>query len=347
MYMEMIAPSNFHVHWRESTQLIFTVPWSARQFCYVLGMPNTAIPLANPEVANNYCIGAQAIGEKINSHFKARVSLYLTNNTTTKDIEMAVNLDNILSIKLYPSGATTNSSAGVTNLKMMWPILAFMEERDVPLNVHGEVVDHKVGLYDRERVFIDNVLIKIHKAFPELRIVLEHISTREGVQFVQSTDDMIAATVAPQYLLFNCNDVYLHPTRNCYPVVNSPADQQAIIDFVISDTKKVFIGTDSAPHPNEKKFCDGGMGGCCTEPHAMSLYIEAFDRFGALDRLQNIASINGPQFYKLPVPTHNVQYMQEAFEIKRSVQINSKSLYTTLFMAGETLGWQKVDTLTK
>jgi dihydroorotase len=342
MGVEMLAPSNFHVHWRELEQLRFTVPWSAMQFCYALGMPNTISPLSIPKVASDYCIEAQIIGEKINQYFKAFVALYLTDNTTIKDVEMVASSDNILSIKLYPAGVTTNSSAGVTNLKKIWPVFAFMEKRDIPLNVHGEVVDASVSLYDRERIFVDKVLSKIHEDFPKLRIVLEHVSTKEGVQFVQNTNDVIVATVAPQYLLYNCNDVYLHPTCNCYPVINSPADQQAIIDFVINGGRKVFIGTDGAPHSDDKKFCDGGSGGCCTEPNAMSLYLETFHRIGAIGRLEDIASVNGPMFYGLPIPTHKVQYAQKPFEVKRSLQISEEPFYTTPFMAGEILQWQIV-----
>jgi dihydroorotase len=339
-YMEIIASSNFHVHWRELEQLKFTVPWTAAQFCYALGMPNTIKPLSRPKEASNYCIGAQTIGGKMNSHFKAFVALYLTNNTTIKDIEMVAASDNILSVKLYPAGATINSSAGVTNIQKIWPIFAAMEKLDIPLDVHGEVVDARISLYDRERIFVDKVLAKIHKAFPKLKIVLEHVSTKEGVQFVQSTSNMIAASVAVQYLLFNCNDVYLYPSRNCYPVINSPADQQAIIDFVISNTKKIFIITDGAPHSDKDKYRDGGKGGCCSEPVAMSLYIEALHRIGAIDRLEAIASVNGPMFYGLPVPTHTAQYVNKPFKVDKSLQISAQPLYTTPFMAGETLQWQ-------
>ncbi len=338
IFLDMIKPSNFHVHWRQFNQLMFTVPWTAKQFKYALGMLNLKNPLTQPLDANNYGGLATIEGRKINSSFIPYVALYLTDSTTPGDIDIAVSLDHILAAKLYPFGATTNSDSGVTNLKKMWPVFARMEEKGLPLCLHGEVTDPRIALWNRERVFVDTVLEEIHRAFPKLRIVLEHVSTREGVQFVQSTPSNIAGTVAPQYMLYNCNDVYLCPTRNCFPMINSPRDQRAVIDFATSGSGDCFLGTDSAPHPDKNKFCDGGSGGCITEPDAMSLYAEAFECVGKIGKLNGFASVFGPQFYGLEVPTERLLLVRKPKKVAKSVQIGP-GIGGTPFMAGETLQW--------
>ena len=341
-FLEMIKPSNFHVHWRELSQLQFTVPWSARQFYYVLGMLNTTKPLTNPLDASNYCIEAQRIGSYVNIDFIALVSLYLTDDTTPADIYAVAQSDNILSVKGYPAGATTNSSKGITSWEKVYTALAVMEEKHVPLCVHGEVTDPKIALWDRERVFVDSVLTEIHKTFPQLRIILEHVSTKEGAQFVESTPSHIGGTVAPHYMLCNCNDVYLRPTRNCFPVINSPRDQKAIINLAIN-CQKVFAGTDSAPHPTRDKFCDCGKGGCCVEPYAPQLYAGAFTRAGAMDeRFEQFMSLRGPRFYELNEPKKQIVLVKKPIQIPTRVPTDRRA-DAALFMAGEVLQWQHVD----
>lgn len=340
-YFEMIKPSNFHVHWREIEQLMFTVLWTAKQFHYAQGMLNVLTPLSRPVNASNYCIEAQRVGCKINPGFRAFVSLYLTDDTTPKDIYAVAHSDNILSIKGYPAGATTNSSKGITKWEKVYPALEVMEEKGIPLDLHGEVIDLNVALWDRERVFVDTVLIEIHKAFPRLVIILEHVSTKEGAQFIMYTPNNVGGTVAPQYMLCNCNDVYLWPTRNCFPVINSPNDQEAIIDLALS-CEQVFAGTDGAPHPDFGKFCDGGKGGCCVEPYAVPCYAEAFFRAYAMDyRFEQFMSIRGPKFYGLDVPEEQTTLVKKPIQIAKTVQIGP-GMYGTPFMAGETLQWQFV-----
>lgn len=343
-FLEIIMPSNFHVHWREIEQLPFTVPWTAKQFHYAMGMPNLKNPLTQPLDASDYDSLAIEMGRKINPNFMPYVALYLTDNTTLRDIDVAVSLDHVLAAKLYPFGATTNSDAGVTDLKKMWPVFARMEEKGLPLCLHGEVTDPRVAMWDRERVFVDTVLAEIHKVFPRLRIVLEHVSTAEGVQFVHSAPSNIAATVAPQYMLYNFNDVYLWPTRNCYPMINSPRDQRSVITFATSGHESCFLGTDSAPHPDANKFCNGAFGGCITEPDAISLYAQAFEHAGKLEMLEGFASIFGPQFYGLKVPTERLRIIRKSRTVENSVYIGLDFLGTygrgTPFMAGETLDWQ-------
>lgn len=339
LFLEIIKPSNFHVHWREIDQLLFTVPWTAKQFHYAMGMLNLRNPLTRPFDANDYGTLAMKEGRKINPSFMSYVALYLTDSTTIRDIDIAASLDHVLAAKLYPFGATTNSDRGVTNLKKMWSIFARMEEKGLPLCLHGEVTDPRVALWDRERVFVDTVLVEIHKAFPRLRIVLEHVSTREGAQFVQSTPSNIAGTVAPQYMLYNCNDVYMWPSRNCYPVINSPRDQEVVTELATSGSRKVFLGTDGASHRDTDKFCDGGNGGCTTEPDAIPLYATAFKRVGKLNMLGRFASIFGPQFYGLEVPTERLLLVCRPKKVAHSVQIG-QSMWATPFMAGEILEWQ-------
>lgn len=318
---------------------MLTVPLTAKQFHYAMGMLNLKVPLTHPLDANDYGRLAMVEGRKINPNFMSYVALYLTDNTALEDIDVAVSLDHVLAAKLYPFGATTNSDRGVTNLKKMWPVFARMEEKGLPLCLHGEVTDTRVALWDRERVFVDTVLAEIHKAFSQLRIVLEHVSTREGAQFVMDTPNNVGGTVAPQYMLCNCNDVYLWPTRNCFPMINSPSDQEAVIYFA-KNCEQSFAGTYSAPHPNANKFCDEGKGGCLTEPRAVPLYAEAFYRADAVDdRFEQFMSVRGPKFYGLEVPKDTMTLVRNPIEIERSVQIGPDNMYATPFMAGEVLRW--------
>ncbi len=340
-WLEMFLPNNFHVHWREIEQLMYTLQYSAMQFGYTMGMPNLIEPLINMLRASGYYDAIQSVKQKqkLSAHFKFRVTEYLTDNTTVEDVKQAKESGIVLAMKLYPSGATTNSSSGVTNIPKMWPIFAYMEEHDIPLSVHGEVTNSRVSLYDRERVFVETILTEIHRAFPHLRIILEHISTKEGVQFVQSAPSNIVGTVTAPHLLCNCNNVYMYPSRNCYPVINSPADQEAIIIFATSGNSRCFLGTDSAPHADSAKFCDGGNGGCFTEPYAIPLYIKAFERAGALDeRFEAFASFNGADFYGLPRNTAKLRLAKKPQVIAREIMI-AKDLCATPFMAGEVLDW--------
>jgi len=342
IFLDMIKPSNLHVHWREIEQLMFTVPWTAKQFHYAMGMLNLKVPLTQPFDACDYNLLVMKKGVKINLSFMPYVALYLTDNTTVADIDAAAVLGHVLAGKLYPCGATTNSDTGVTDLRKMWPVFARMEEKDLPLSLHGEVTDPKVALWDRERVFVDTILIKIHEAFPQLRIILEHVSTKEGAQFVMDTPNNVGGTVATQYMLCNCNEVYLWPTRNCFPMINSPSDQEAVICLAIN-CEQAFAGTDSAPHPDANKFCDGAKGGCLTEPYAVSLYAEAFYLAEAVDdRFEQFMSVRGPKFYGLAVPEDIMTLVRKPIIIKENIQIGPDNMYmyATPFMAGETLRWQ-------
>jgi len=340
-WLEMSLPNNFHVHWREIEQLMYTLQYSAMQFGYTMGMPNLIEPLINMLRANSYYDAVQSVKQKqkLAEHSKFYVTGYLTDNTTVEDVKQAKKSGVILAMKLYPSGATTNSHFGVLDVSKMWPIFAYMEEHDIPLSVHGEVIIPRVSLYDRERVFVEIILTEIHRAFPQLRIILEHVSTKEGAQFVQSAPVNIVGTVTAQHMLCNCNDVYMYPSKNCYPVINSPADQDAVIIFATSGESSCFLGTDSAPHADNIKFCDGGSGGCFTEPYAIPLYLKAFEYAGALDeRFEAFASFNGADFYGLPRNIAKLRLAKKSQVIAREIMI-AKDLYATPFMAGEILDW--------
>ncbi len=337
-FLEMMLGNDFHVHLRELSQLQFLIWYSALQFGHILAMPNTKEPLTRVRAACLYNNKVRAEGKSLSRAFYSHVALYLTDDTTEDEIRLAHRMG-ILICKLYPNGATTNSSSGVTDVRKIWHLFALMEELRIPLSVHGEVTDPKVALWDCERVFVDTILIKIHEAFPKLKIILEHVSTWEGVQFVQSTPNNVGATVTVHHMLCNCNDVYLYPSRNCYPIINSPRDQRAVIAFAISGEKSCFLGTDSAPHVDSAKFRDGGFGGCFI-PNAMELYAKAFESAGALDdRFEAFASFNGSNFYGLPHNTAKLRMVRKEHEISQSVQID-KGLYATPFMAGEILDWQ-------
>ena len=342
-YCEMLRPNDFHVHLRELSTLEDLVPYSARQFGHVMAMPNLSKPLTDVWSAINYANVIQIEGLLFD--FQCHVALYLTDNTTEDEIRLAHNEGVVLAVKLYPSGATTNSSSGVTDINKVLNIFELMEELDMPLSVHGEDINPDIDFFDREREFVDT-LEYIVINFPKLRIVFEHVSTREGVQFVKHMPKNVVATITPQHLLCNRNDLLVRgicPSKFCFPVVNRREDQEAVISAATSGNPKFFLGTDSAPHVDSNKFGDGGLGGCFTSPYAIPLYAEAFERVDALDRLENFASVFGSKFYKLPKNTTTIILRREANIILEKIYASKNGDQYTPFMAGGMLQWQIVD----
>ena len=269
------------------------------------------------------------------------MTLYLTDNTSGDEIGRAKASGFVHAVKYYPAGATTNSDAGVTRLERAFPALEAMERHGVPLLVHGEVTDPDVDLFDRERVFIDTVLAAIVRRFPGLRIVFEHVTTREAAEYVAAAGPNIAATITAHHLLYNRNAIFrggLRPHFYCLPVLKRETHREALVRAATGGSPKFFLGTDSAPHPRSEKESACGCAGCFTAHAALELYAEAFDRAGALDRLEAFASFNGADFYRLPRNTARVTLVREPWEAPAELAFGDATLVP--LRAGEKLAWR-------
>jgi dihydroorotase len=265
------------------------------------------------------------------------MTLYLTAATTLEEIERAAQSEHIYAFKLYPAGATTNSDAGVADVTRIYPILAALEKHDIPLLIHGEVTDTECDIFDREKQFIDQYLIDIVKHFPNLRIVLEHVTTKEAVQFVESADSTVAATITPQHLLFNRNAMLsggIKPHYYCLPILKREMHRQALVQAAISGNAKFFLGTDSAPHLTHLKESACGCAGCYTAFGAMELYAEIFEQANALDKLEGFASFYGADFYRLPRNIGTITLQKQTWTIPAQYD------EITPLKAGEELTWK-------
>jgi dihydroorotase len=337
--MRFIQPDNWHVHLRELVQLPYTVPYSAGQFGRILAMPNTAESLTRVRDVLAYQGVVKEHGKSLNADFHPFAALYLTDETTTQDIRKA-HAAGIIAAKLYPMGATTQSHKGVTEITKIYPVLAAMQDVDMVLSVHCEVKDGDIDFFDRERVFIDRHLSDLVSQFPSLRIVVEHVSTSEAVQFVIHASSRVGATVTPQHLMLNRNMLFaqgLMPSFFCYPVINSVADQRAVAHAVVHE--RFFLGTDSAPHPLHMKYREQGSGGCFTEPWAMVLYAEVFERMNILSLLEDFASVRGARFYGVPSNTKTVQMTRMSSQVPDDFLIGQHMLCKH-FLHGQKMQWQ-------
>jgi len=300
-------PDDWHVHLRDGATLAAVLPFTARSFARAIVMPNLRIPVRTVEQALAY---RTRILEALpaEASFEPLMTLYLTAATDAQEIDRARESGAIYGVKLYPSRATTNSEQGVQSVEQCTAVLERMQHLDLPLLVHGEVARPEVDVFDRERIFLDEVLIPLHRRFPALRIVLEHITTRDAVQYVREAPGRIAATITAHHLLFNRNAMFLgsegsagiHPHFYCLPVLKREPHRQALLQAVASGSPRFFLGTDSAPHPRSEKESACGCAGCFTAPVALALYAQAFEEAGALERLEAFASFNGADFYGLP-----------------------------------------------
>jgi len=336
--LTLTRPDDWHLHLRDGAALAAVAPASARQFARAIVMPNLRPPITTTEQAVAYRerIRAATAGFA----FEPLMTLYLTDRLPPDEIRRA-KAAGVVAVKLYPAGATTNSDAGVTDLRLTHPTLEAMQREGLPLLVHGEVTDPDVDLFDREAVFIDRVLIPLRRGFPELKIVLEHITTREGAQYVAAADMRIAATVTPQHLLYNRNAIFmggLRPHYYCLPVLKSEEHRQALVAAVASGSPKFFLGTDSAPHAAHLKEHFAGHAGCYTALTALELYAEAFEAAGALHKLEAFASFHGADFYGLPRNTGRVTLKREAWTVPESVPFGDAALKP--LRGGETLNWR-------
>jgi dihydroorotase len=313
-------PDDWHLHLRDGDALRAVVGHTAAVFGRAIVMPNLRPPVETVARAEAYrarILAALPPG----ADFVPLMTLYLTPRTTPAEVARAATHPHVIGIKLYPAGATTNAEAGVADLGAMEPVLAAMEEHDVPLLVHGESIDPSVDVFDREAVFVERELAPLVERFPRLRVVLEHVTTAEAVAFVVAAPDTVAATVTPQHLLLDRNALFtggLRPHHWCLPVLKRQAHRIALLQAVASGSPKFFLGTDSAPHEVSTKESACGCAGCFTAPLALPLYAEAFESVGALHALEGFASRHGPAFYRLPVSERRITLRREPWTVPAS-----------------------------
>ena len=333
-------PDDWHIHLRDGPYLKQTVADASRVFGRVLAMPNLDPPIINPLIASQY---RNELMPFARTGFYPLFALYLTEKTTPQDIERTkIDCDFIPAYKLYPTGATTNSKFGVNSIEKMYPIFESMEANDLVLCVHGEVTDSDIDMFDREKCFIDGVLSRIVEEFPDLRIVLEHITTEDAVSFVKSTSRNVAATITAHHLLYNRNALLeggLNPLYFCLPVLKRDTHQRALIDAATSGDPKFFLGTDSAPHPrHEKEKICGCAAGCYTAHAAIELYAEVFDKFEAITLLEGFASHFGADFYRFPRNKDTITLEKISWEVQKEIKFGNDLLVP--IKAGETINWR-------
>ncbi len=343
MRITLTRPDDWHLHLRDGQVLADVVPHSARQFARAIVMPNLKPPVTDTAQALAY---RQRILEALPAglDFQPLMTLYLTESTTPQEIDRAAASGAVFAIKLYPAGATTNSDAGVRDLRRAYPALARMQELGLVFCVHGEVVDPDIDIFDREAVFIERTLAPLMRELPGLKIVLEHITTREAAQFVGAAPDNIAATLTPQHLLYNRNAILvggIRPHLYCLPILKRESHREALLAAATSGSKKFFLGTDSAPHAQGAKENACGCAGCYSAHAALELYAEAFEQAGALDKLEAFASFNGADFYDLPRNQSTVTLEKQSWQVPADYAFGDSRVIP--LRAGETLRWKLLD----
>lgn len=336
----LIRPDDWHTHLRDDHYLERTVKDTASRFQRAIAMPNLVPPVTTLDLAKAYLERIQAQIPPNNS-FQPLMTLYLTEETSPKTIEEGKKTDLISACKLYPAGATTHSSAGIRNIRKIYPLLETMQTVEMPLLIHGEVVDPEVDIFNREAVFIERTLTQLCKEFPNLPIVFEHISTKVATEFVLSSPQNLVATVTPHHLLLNRNDLLaggIQPHHYCAPVVKSPTDQAALIQAATSGNSKFFLGTDSAPHTQTSKESCCGAAGIYSACAGIEYYAEVFEKQNALDKLENFASRFGAEFYNLPINSKSITLIKKSWTIPKSLPFGNEAV--TPLLAGKTLHWQ-------
>ena len=340
--LTLIRPDDWHVHLRDGVVLADVVPHTATQFARAIVMPNLKPPVVTTAMAVAYrerILAAVPQGVT----FEPLMTLYLTDNTPPDEIRRATDSGIVKGVKLYPAGATTNSDAGVTDIQRCMRTLEIMQETGLPLLIHGEVTDHEVDVFDREAAFIDRILQPLRKSLPALRVVFEHITTKDAVDYVRDADGEIAATITAHHLMYNRNAIFqggIRPHYYCLPVLKREVHRQALVDAATSVSPRFFLGTDSAPHPKGLKEHACGCAGCYTALHAMELYAEVFDAVNALDKLEGFASFFGPDFYRLPRNTEQVTLQKREWVIPDELTLGDTVLVP--LDAGRALAWKLI-----
>jgi len=343
--LTITSPDDWHLHLRDGDAMAAVAPASARQFRRAIIMPNLRPPVTTTDMALAYrdrIMTALAAAGVPAGDFDPLMTLYLTNNTTADEIRRARESGKVHAVKLYPAGATTNSDAGVTDLlKFCRAPLEALQACGMPLLVHGEVTDPDVDVFDREALFIDRVMLPLRRAFPELKVVFEHITTLQGAQYVRDAEGPIAATITPQHLLYNRNALFtggIRPHWYCLPILKRETHRVALVEAATSGSPRFFLGTDSAPHARGLKEHACGCAGCYTGLHAMELYAMAFERAGKLDRLEGFASHHGPDFYGLPRNTGTITLVRDPLVVPDELPFAGTAIVP--LAAGETLDWR-------
>ena len=335
-------PDDWHLHLRDGAAMASVLPHSARQFARAIVMPNLRPPVTTTAMALDYRARIlAALPEGV--QFEPLMTLYLTDNTNPDEIRRAQDTGFIHAVKLYPAGATTNSDAGVTDLTKCYKTLEVMQEIGMPLLVHGEVTNSDIDLFDREAVFIERVMRPLRRDFPALKIVFEHITTKDAAQYVAEAEGPIAATITAHHLLYNRNEIFkggIRPHYYCLPVLKREEHRLALVTAATSGDERFFLGTDSAPHAQGAKEAACGCAGCYTALHAMELYTEAFARAGALDKLEAFASFNGPDFYDLPRNTGTITMKREQWTLPDLLPMADQQVVP--LNAGEIINWKMV-----
>ncbi len=346
--LTLTRPDDWHLHLRDGEALRAVVAATARQFARAIVMPNLKPPVTTVAQASAYrdrilaALRETAGDEPACSGFEPLMTLYLTDRTPPDEVRRARESGVVHAVKLYPAGATTNSDAGVTSMAAVRATLEAMQAVDLPLLIHGEVVDPGVDVFDREKVFIDTVLEPMRRDFPALRIVFEHITTREAAQWVAASPAATTgATITAHHLLYERNALFkggIRPHWYCLPVLKRETHRRALLEAATSGDPRFFLGTDSAPHAKHLKEHACGCAGCYTAPHAIELYAAAFDSVGRLDRLEGFASHHGPDFYRLPRNAQRVTIRRETWTVPEALPFGAGSIVP--LAAGEPLGWR-------
>ncbi|KJU76957.1 dihydroorotase [Ectopseudomonas oleovorans] len=341
--LTLLRPDDWHIHLRDGAVLPHTVGDAARTFGRAIIMPNLVPPVRNAAEADAYrqrILAARPAG----SRFEPLMVLYLTDNTSPEDVRAAKASGFVHAAKLYPAGATTNSDSGVTSIDKIFPALEAMAEVGMLLLVHGEVTRAEIDVFDREKAFIDEHLTRVVERFPTLKVVFEHITTRDAVQFVEATSANVGATITAHHLLYNRNHMLvggIRPHFYCLPILKRNVHQEALLDAATSGNVKFFLGTDSAPHVKHAKEAACGCAGCYTAYAAIELYAEAFEQRGALDKLEAFASFHGPDFYGMPRNSDSITLEREEWTVPATLPLGDNSVVP--LRAGETLRWKLLE----
>ena len=339
----LIRPDDWHLHLRDGALMQAVLPDTVRRFGRAIIMPNLKSPVISTELAQAYRARILAALPQ-STRFEPLMTLYLTDNTSPQEIVKAKASGIIHGVKFYPSGATTHSDAGVTDITKCYAALATMEEQDLPLLVHGEVTDPLVDVFDREQVFIARYLVPIVDRFPKLRVVFEHITTRQAADFVKSASSNVAATLTAHHLLYNRNAMFaggLRPHLYCLPVLKREEHREALIAAATSGNPKFFLGTDSAPHAKHVKESSCGCAGMYTSHAAIELYAEVFEQADALDKLEAFASFFGADFYRLPRNQDSITLQKQSWKVPAELPFGDEVLVP--LRAGETVMWTLVN----
>jgi dihydroorotase len=361
MRISLIRPDDWHLHLRDGAALAAVLPDTAREFARAIVMPNLKPPVTTVEQAAAYrgriraalpetaTAPSMARGPRLDpigagARFEPLMTLYLTDLTAPAEVARAKASGFVHAVKYYPAGATTNSENGVTDLKRVYPVLAEMEKHDLPLLLHGEITDPAVDVFDREAVFIERHLAPLVRVFPKLRMVLEHVTTKQGVAFVEQAGPNIAATITAHHLLLNRNAMFaggIRPHAYCLPVLKREEHRQALVRAAASGSPKFFLGSDSAPHGRRAKESACGCAGIYTAHAALELYAEAFEQAGALDKLEAFASFHGADFYRLPRNTGRITLVRESWPVPADLPLGDDRLVP--LRAGEQVLWRLLE----